>query len=485
MLKRFFIPLLLVLIAVAAALYFLGEDKGGRKSLREAVPVSTFTLSNGMQVVVMPNARIPAVTHILLVKAGGADDPYGKSGLAHFLEHLLFTGTTAYPEGVYDREIVRRGGEHNAYTTRDYTAYYVTIAKQFLPLIMSMEADRLQNLTWDEPTAKREREVITEERATRVENRPMALLSEQLDAITLLNHPYGQPLIGWAEDMATLSAEDAKAFFERYYRASNLVLVVAGDVEVGEVKELAKQYYGSMSPGKAPARVWPKEPPVRMTRHAEMEDEKANEPRLLRQYVAPSIREGKSEQLFALSLLSQYVGGGQTSLLYRRLVREQQLATSVSATYEGLSLGPAMFQVYATPVPGVSLRQLEEAIDRVIEEALGNLPDDAEVARAKTQLKAQVIYAQDGLTPLAQLIGALYMVGKDEQFFYGWAEAIEKVTAHQMLEAAQQVLDPARRVTGYLLPPAIAVPAPEPAPELIGPVQPEPPATEEAADALP
>lgn len=453
MLKRFFIPVLLILVLIAGGLYWLlGHTATRENDVRKAVPVERFSLRNGLTVVVMPNDRLPAVTHILFVRAGGADDPYGRTGVAHFLEHLMFTGTKNYPEGVYDRTIARIGGEQNAYTTRDYTAYYSTVPKSQLEMVMAMDADRLMNLSFDPARVKREKEVITEERAMRVDNMATALLGEQLDAITFFNHPYRQPLIGWADEIKGMSESDARQFFKAHYRAADMVLVVAGDVKLAEVKRMAQKYYGPMPAGRPAVRHWPAEPPVRLARHASMEDSKAKTPRLVRQYVAPSVDDGAANETMPLSLLAQYLGGSSTSLLYRRLVVEQKLASDVSASYDPLSVGPALFRLVAVPTEGTTLETLEKAMDAVLTEATAQLPNDADVTRAKTQLNAELVFAQDGLTPLAHLMGELYMVGKDEQYFYGWREAVAAVRATDMLDAAQHVIDPARAVTGYLLP---------------------------------
>lgn len=452
MLRKFFIPVLLVLVTIAGALYWLWGKPHAPRDAREAVPVERFSLRNGLTVLVMPNDRLPAVTHILFVRVGGADDPYGKTGLAHYLEHLMFSGTKNYPEGVYDQTIARFGGEQNAYTKRDYTAYYATVPKDELKHVMAMEADRLTNLQFDDARAKRELKVITEERAMRVENKAPDLLAEQIDAMTFLNHPYGRPTIGWAEDMASFTGADAKAFFKRYYRASNMVLVVAGDVKTSDVRRLVQDYYGALPAGLPTVRHWPKEPPLRLTRRATMEDEKVHERRLLRQYVAPSINDGAREQALPLSLFVQYLGGSSTSLLYRSLVLEQKLASTVQVSYDPLTVGPGLVRIWAVPQPGVTLEQLEAAMDRVIESALGTLPAEEDVTRAKTQLKAEVIYAQDGLTPIAHLMGDLYMIGKNEQYFYDWIKTTDAVRATEMLDAAQHVFNPTRRVTGYLLP---------------------------------
>lgn len=454
MLRKFFIPLLVVLVTIAAALYFLFGRGHAPRDLREAVPVERSVLRNGLTVLVMPNARIPAVTHLLLVKAGGADDRTGKTGVAHYIEHLMFSGTEVNPAGTYERSIARVGGEQNAFTTKDYTGFYATVPTDALETVMKLESDRLQHMRFTPEQAARELKVITEERNQRIENNPGAVLAEQLDAITFLNHPYRQPLIGWAEDMATFTGADAQWFFDTYYKPSNMVLVVAGDVTPKQVRRLAQRYYGMLPAGKVPARQWPQEPPLRLTRHAEMRDANVQQPRLLRQYVAPSVQAGDRAKVMPLALFAQYLGGGQTSLLYRSLVREQQLASAVSASYDhnGFDVGPGMVSITAVPREGVSVARLEKAMDAVIEQSLGTVPADADVQRAKVQMKAAVIFAQDGLEPLAQLMGALYMVGLDEQYFYNWSSEVDAVTGLTMLEAAQAVLAPERRVTGVLLP---------------------------------
>jgi zinc protease len=454
MLRRFFIPLLLLLVAVAAGVYWVAGRTPHPHDVRAAVPVAHFHLGNGLTVVVMPNDRIPAITHLLFVKAGAADDPYGKTGLAHYLEHLMFAGTQANPEGAYARAIAKVGGVQNAMTTRDYTLFYATVPKAQLPMVMAMESDRLQHAQFDAVATSREMKVITEERAMRVDNSAVAQLVEQLDALTFLNHPYHHPTIGWAEDMAGLTGADAQAFFAQHYRASNMVLVIAGDISLRDARRYAQHYYGVLPGGAAPARDWPQEPPLRLVRHGEMTDAKAHAPQLLRQYIGPSLRAGQSADALPLALLAQYIGGGETGFLYEQLVRNQKLASAVSVTYDPLALGPALFRIRATPAPGVALPQLEQALDAALDAVRTMPPDDASLARAKTLLKADITFAQDGLTPLAHLIGGLYAIGFDEQYFYDLAAHIDATNAAAVNDAAKRTLDPMHRVTGYLIPAA-------------------------------
>lgn len=451
MLRRWFIPLTLALVLIAAAFYFFSGSRSPR-SLKDAVPVEHFSLRNGLTVVVMPSDRIPAVTHMLFIKAGSADDPYGKSGLAHYMEHLMFSGTPDYPEGTYEKTIQRFGGEQNAHTTHDYTLYYATVPKEQLATVMAMEADRLSHVNMD-AAAARELKVITEERHMRVENSPEALFGEQLDAITFLNHPYHQPVIGWAEDMASFTAKDATDFAAAHYAPSNMILLVAGDVDGASVRRLAQRYYGGLPTRATEARSWPHEPPLRLERHATMRDANVHAPRLLRQYVAPSLKDGAAADVMPLWIMAQYLGGGQTSVLYQALVVQQKLASDVTVRYDPFYRGPALFTIEATVAPGTDIALLEQAMDRVINGALQIVPSDEETKRAKLQVEADVVFAQDGLMPLALLIGRLWMLDMDENFFYGWRDLAETVTPEQMLAAAQRTLAPTHRVTGYLLPP--------------------------------
>jgi zinc protease len=461
---RFFTPAAIGLMLLAVYFYH-AQNPSRPRDLRAAIPVTQFTLKNGLQVVVMENHNIPIVTHLMLVKAGGADDPRGKTGMAHYLEHLMFTGSKNYPEGTYDRAIARIGGEHNAFTTKDYTLYYATIAREHLPQVMAMEADRFASPTFDAAKAARELKVITEERNMRVENNPAAQMAEQLDAITFLNHPYQRPNIGWAEDMATFTLADAQAFFAAHYTARNMLLLVAGDVTAADVKRDAEKYYAALPSGIATPRIWPEEPPLRLERHATMHDAKVREPRLVRQYIAPSVVNGARDQALPLSVFAQYLGGGAGSVLYEQLVEKEKLASSVSASYDPFSIGPALFTIHATPAARVTPQQLEHALDRALDGVNTGAPDAAAVMRAKTRLKAEVIFAQDGLSSFATTIADLYALGLDEQYFYAWPHLVEAVTPAQMQEAARIVLAPSRRVTGYLLP-AETQAAPTPAMEV-------------------
>ncbi|MFZ4125166.1 MAG: M16 family metallopeptidase [Rickettsiales bacterium] len=454
MLKKLFIPLIVLLLGAVAAVYiYTAAPRSDTYDIKQAVPVESFTLRNGLRVVVMPNHRIPAVEHALFVRVGAADDPYGKTGLAHYVEHLMFTGTKKHPEGEYDRIIASLGGEHNAYTTRDYTTYYVTIAKEHLATVMAMEADRLEHLALDSKRAAREIPVIQEERKWRVDNQLTALLAEEVDAVQLLNHPYRQPTIGWPEDIARYAVKDARDFMTSHYRPSNMVLVVAGDVEVAEVRKLAQQHYGPLRAGVQPKRHWPEELlPSRSERRVILRDARVEQPQLVRSYIAPSIKFAATKDVMPLHVWAQYLGGGTTSILYNELVRNQKIATSVSVDYSDWFEGPSSLTITAEPAQGVTLERLESALDSEVMRALSDVPDVTDMGRAKNLLKAETIYAQDGLSPLAHVMGQLYILGLDERVFYHWSDTLDAVTPEQMMQAARAVMVPSRQVTGILVP---------------------------------
>jgi zinc protease len=270
-------------------------------------------------------------------------------------------------------------------------------------------------------------------------------------AVLLLNHPYRQPLIGWTEDIARFRVEDAKQFIARYYRPSNMVLVIAGDVSVAEARKLAQQYYAPLRAGIAPTRHWPNEPlSVRAERRVVLRDARAEQPRLVIEYLAPSIGFGDTKASLPLMLYVQYLGGSETSLLYRQLVEEQKLATSVAVDYDNLVKGPGQVTVAMTPAEGVTPEQLERAYQAVLNQALAVPPSIKDVARARSLMRASAIFAQDGLEPLAHLIGQLYMLGLDEKYFYHWADNLEKVTDAEMMAVARLTLRSQNSVVGVL-----------------------------------
>lgn len=419
----------------------------------QAAPLrsETFTLPNGLQVVVIPNHKVPAVSHMVWYKVGAMDETPGKSGLAHFLEHLMFKGTQKLIPGEFSDIVARNGGIENAFTTRDFTAYFQNIAVDKLPLVMELEADRMQNLSLKEAEVNKERDVIVEERYTRVDNNPQALLAEQMQAALYLNHPYRRPLIGWLHEIRTLTYKDAEDFYRHFYAPNNAILVVAGDITAAELKPLAMKYYGAI-PRKEIIRALPVvEPQQRVARRMTLYDKKVKKPVWLRYYLAPTQTAGESKHAYALVVLSHILGEGRTSRFDQSLVVEKQIATSVASSYNDLGRGEGGFALYAVPKEGVPLTQVEQAMEDVIATLLKNGVTQKELDQAKQYLVAQTLYAQEGFRSQAYAYGQALTSGMDTDYVENWDNNIAKVTKEDVEAAARYVLQPERSVTGWLM----------------------------------
>lgn len=418
---------------------------------------SQFTLDNGMQVVVVPDRRAPVVTHMIWYKVGSADEPRGVSGIAHFLEHLMFKGTSAFPGDTFSRTLARLGGSENAFTSYDYTGYYQRIAVEHLPLMMEMEADRMKNLILSEDVVASERNVILEERASRVDNDPTALLRESFTATLYQNHPYGMPVIGWRHEMEELSREDALDFYAQYYTPENAILVVAGDVDEATVRDLAQTYYGVLPArdGAITERRRPLEPEPVAERRIEMRDERIAQPVVQIAYLAPSYTLNDNERMpAALDVLAHYLGDGATSRLYRHFVVEQRTAASMGAYYQGSALDHGVFYLFGYPAEGVSLEQLETDLKAELDAFLAEGISEEELARAKRNLVAQTVFAQDSQSSLARIFGASLAVGETLADVQEWPTRINAVTVDDVMEAARSVIQPHRAVIGLQRPAA-------------------------------
>ncbi len=416
---------------------------------------TTFTLPNGMQVVVVENHRVPIVSHMVWYRVGAADEPAGKSGIAHFLEHLMFKGTPDLAPGEFSKVIARNGGRDNAFTSSDYTAYFQNIAADRLELVMRMEADRMRNLILDDANVRAELKVVQEERRSRTDNSPSALLHERMEAALFLNHPYRRPIIGWPGEIAGLTREDALAFYGRWYAPNNAILVVAGDVKPAEVKALADKYYGPLKPEALAPRLRDEEPPQAGARRVELKDARVRQPSWSRQHVAPSYHGATDKaEPYALQVLAEILGGGATSRLYKSLVVEQGLAASASAWYEPEALDFATFGIGASPRPGIAMDKLEAAIVKEITRVAAEGVREEEVARAKQRLKANVTYARDSLHTAARALGEALTTGQTVADVEAWPERIAAITTAQVTAAATKVLNEQASVTGLLMPAA-------------------------------
>ena len=339
-------------------------------ALAEIFNPKSHILENGLQVVVVENSRAPVVTHMVWYKVGAMDEPPGKSGLAHFLEHLMFKKTRHLEAGEFSKIVARNGGRENAFTSQDYTGYHQSVAVNRLPLMMELEAERMVNLQLLTEDVEPERDVILEERRSRVDNNPGSRLSEQAAAALYANHPYRIPIIGWEHEIRALTIEDLTRFYKNYYAPNNAIVVVAGDVKAEAVFELAEHYYGGLEPKEVPAPVQWREPPKTTDRTVVLRDARVAQPSWSRRKVAPSRIAGGSGETYALEVLADILGGGATGRLYKSLVIEQAIATTAGAWYDPELRGPAHFGLYASPREGHSIEDVREAVDLEIERLL-------------------------------------------------------------------------------------------------------------------
>ena len=404
-----------------------------------------------MQVLVIPDHRAPVVTQMLWFKVGGVDDPPGISGLAHFFEHMMFRGTKAVPGDLYAQTIAKNGGEENAFTTHDFTAFYEQIASDRLKLAMDLEADRLANLDLSDNNVTTERDVVLEERRMRVENNPQALTTEQMSAALHLSHPYGRPVLGWPEEVRHIDRVSAQDFYKHHYAPNNATLIIAGDVTPDQVRVMAQSEYGKVAARPLQPRAEFAEPPRLTETRMTVVRPDVQVPLFLRSYRVPSYAQAAPGQAESFETLAQIMGGDQTAALYRILVEEKKLATDAGCSYEGYARDAAEFTLYAVPRPGVSLETLEKAVDEVIQGFTAAPAKPSDLVRAKTGLVASVTYRQDSQFSMASAYGQALMIGLTVDDVNEWPTRIRAVNAANVQKAAQGLLK-RNAVTAYLQP---------------------------------
>lgn len=442
--RRLTLNLAIIMLAVAPSI----------SSAHAATRVGTFTLSNGLQVVVIPDHRAPVVTHMVWYKVGGADEPKGVSGIAHFLEHLMFKSTEKIPVGEFSKIVARLGGQDNAFTGHDATSYFQRVSKDKLPTMMEMEADRMVNLRLTEKEVLTERDVILEERRSRVENNPAAILNEQMDAALYLSHPYGIPIIGWEHEIAKLSREDALNYYKHYYAPNNAIVIISGDVTLDEVRPMVEATYGKLPANSevGAKRVRPQEPPSRAARRVSFEDPRAGKASLHRDYIAPSYVTATPGEAEALDIMGKIMAEGATSRLYKKLVVQDRVASSAGGSYEGSGLDSGKISLYAIAADGSDLAKVEASMDAVIADIRANGVTEAELQRAKNSYIAAYTYESDNQATLARRYGWSLTLGRTIEQIESWPDAIAKVTADDVKKAAERYLDARGSVTGTLVP---------------------------------
>ncbi|MDR3087555.1 MAG: insulinase family protein [Azoarcus sp.] len=428
----------------------------------QANPFET-TLDNGMKVVVREDRRAPSVVHMVWYRSGSIDEPEGVTGVAHVLEHMMFKGTRKVGPGEFNARIAAVGGRDNAFTSRDYTAYFQQIPSAHLGQIMALEADRMKNLVLSDGDFLREMEVIKEERRLRTDDRPRALVYEQLMAAAFQAHPYHHPIIGWMTDLDTLTAEDARAWYKRWYAPNNASLVVVGDVDHEAVFKLARQHYGPLKPARLPARRISNEPAQRGLRSVVVRAP-AELPYLAMAWRVPSLRNPATDrEAYALHMLAEILDGYDGARLNRRLVREQRIAVSAGAGYDGSNRGPALFHLEGVPAPGQSMEALEAALREELRRIRDEGVSETELNRVKNQALASRIYSRDSLMGQAMEIGQLESVGLSWRDEDRLLNGLRAVTVGEVREMARRYFDDMSLTTARLEPLPTEPPAP-PAP---------------------
>ncbi len=420
-----------------------------------ASPVTHATLENGLEVVVIEDRRAPVVVHMVWYRVGAADEPPMQSGIAHFLEHLMFKGTDTMEPGEFSAVVEANGGRDNAFTSWDYTGYFQRVASDRLALMMEMEADRMQNLAFTEAEWRPERDVILEERGQVLESRVGAQFNEAMLAALFKEHPYGVPIIGWRHDMERLDDEMAMEFYAAHYGPNNAILVIAGDIDTAEALALAEDIYGPIPPNPAITPVMrPSEPPHLAERRLIFEDSRIGNPYVSRIHLAPPRRSGDQSEAAALQILAALLGGSSTtSVLERRLNHEEGIALSAWASYMGMMRDYGMFMLGITPVDGVSLEEAEAALDRVLAEFLEDGVDADQFERVRRQIRASEIFGLDNTQSRARQYGVGLSIGLTVDDIDGWIDALEAVTPEDVIAAGERLLDRRASVTGHAMRP--------------------------------
>lgn len=415
--------------------------------------VAEFTLKNGLELVVIPDHRAPVVTNMIWYRIGSADEPAGKSGIAHFFEHLMFKGTSNHPAGEFSAAVADIGGEENAFTSYDYTAYYQQVAPSALEAMMGFEADRMRNLVLTDDVIGPERDVILEERRMRVDNSPEALLDEEVDATMYQNNPYGVPVIGWMHEIEKLNRVDAVDFYNHYYEPNNAIVIVAGDVTPEAALAMAERTYGKVPRGPdLPPRLRPSEPEQNTRRTVTLTDPRISVPSFSTEWLVPSYRTAERGEAEALDLLSEILGGGIRSRLYQELVVKQGIAASAGAWYNGDAIDDTALTVTATPRGDAKLEDVEKAAMAEVARIAADGVSEEELAAAKKRYVRAMIFAREDQSNMARIYGQTLATGGTIEDVAQWPDRIEAIDAAAVQAAAVKYLKAGRSVTGYLLP---------------------------------
>lgn len=411
--------------------------------------LSEFKLKNGMQVIVIPNHKAPIIKHMVWYKAGSVDEPRGKGGTAHLLEHLMFRGTEKAKDGEFNRLINENGGDSNAFTSLDYTAYHQLLDISKLELAMALEADRMQNLQISDEAFNKEREIVFQERKQMIDNNPLAYFGESLRKLLWQDHPYGLSVAGASAEIKAIAKDDVENFYQQFYVPNNAILILSGDIDPQTAERLAEKYYGAVESRPLGKKAEFPKLNRRFEADLEMGLPQVSAPRMITYYLAPSVNEDKSS-IYALNVLANYLGGGETSKLYKKLVDEQKLALGVSVAYDADSRSYGTFSLSVIPREGVSQADLKAGTESALKEALAGINLD-EIEKIKQKMLAGLVYLRDNPGDAAYITGAMAAVGYDMDEINLQDEKLRAVSYREVKEAADKLFK-MPRVTGWIHP---------------------------------
>jgi zinc protease len=419
--------------------------------------VSETVLPNGLKVILLENHKAPLVTFQVWYRVGSRNEPWGKTGISHVLEHMMFKGTQKIGPEEFSRTIQENGGNDNAFTSRDYTAYFQNLSSDRIQVSLDLESDRMKNLLLREEDFRTERMVVMEERRLRTEDNPIGVLVEQLQAVAFLIHPYRWPIIGWMEDLKRLTLDDLKEYYRTYYSPGNAFLVVVGDFKKEEILPRIEKAFGSYSKGVVPNQERDKEPSQMGERRTFVKKE-AQLPTILMAYHVPNLRDPDS---YVLEVMATLLSGGKSSRLHQSLVREKRLALSADADHSLISLDPSLFTLSADLLPGKEVAEVEKALDQEVDRLQKELVEEQELEKVKNQLEASFIFAQDSLFYQALLL-ARHEIAISWKTIDDYLPSIRKVSPEDIQRVARKYLTPDNRTMGILipLPPKEGKPAP-------------------------
>jgi len=397
-------------------------------------------LANGLRVIVKEDHRAPTLVSMVWYKAGSMDEFNGTTGVAHVLEHMMFKGTRTVPGGQFSKLIAAAGGRDNAFTSSDMTGYHQQLHKSQLALAFRLEADRMANLILSPAEFAKEIKVVMEERRLRTEDRPHSLVYEQLMATVFTAHPYHAPVIGWMNDLESMTWHDAKAWYDRWYAPNNAIVVVVGDVDPKQVFALAARYFGKVKPKALPERKPQDEPAQRGIRRVTVKAP-AELPYLMMGYRAPVLRDAENDwEPYALEVLAGVLDGNEAARLNSALVRSEKIANSAGASYESTQRGPSLFVVSGVPATGKTVAELEQALRRELAKIVTDGVSAEELKRVKAQVISSQVFQRDSIFYQAMQIGSLEIAGYPHKNMDLMIQKLQQVTAAQVLEVAKKYL---------------------------------------------